>query len=200
MMRGRAAGAAAIFVPAVALGCAANTISFGPDNGSGGAVPLALDGGECEAGEPDAEAKPDATMADAGRHCPDTGAFDPDADIVVEVPEVSMSDLSVSASGCPRSVTLSATVVNDSPFGVTLPVAFYHSESKRLIGVVKAPLVGGENGPELTAVQLVWENPPAHPELVIVVADDDGAGCSTIGESNESDNVLSAVLAICPSP
>jgi hypothetical protein len=195
MMRGRSAGAVAIFVSAFALGCAANTISFGPDNGSGGGAQLALDGGECEAGEPDAEAKPDA-----GRHCPDAGALDPDADIVVEVPEVSMADLSVSASGCPHAVTLSATVVNDSPFGVTVPVAFYHSESMRLIGVAEAPLVGGENGPELLPVQLVWDNPPAHPELVTVVADDDGAGCSTIRESNESDNVLSATLAICPSP
>jgi hypothetical protein len=217
MILGRSAFAWAFVVgaalPPSMLGCAANAISFSPDPGSGGStsmpgggaggtaagvggtVELPYEAGDCDSRDPDAGPAPDAR-----NRCADAGAFDPDADIIVEVPEVSMSDLSVSTSECPRSVTLSATVVNDSPFGLTVPVAFYHSASMILIGVVEAPLVGGENGPELWPVHLVWENPPFQTELVTVVADDDGAGCSTIHEHNESDNVVAAALAICPSP
>jgi hypothetical protein len=117
--------------------------------------------------------------------------------LIGEGPEVSVANLSSSPIGCRGSVTLSATVVNDSPFGLPVPVAFYHSSPRVLIGVVKAPLIGGQGDPETVDLKLVWTNPLPSSALITVVADDDGTGHGTVREHNETDNAASSVLVTC---
>jgi hypothetical protein len=143
------------------------------------------------------------------RFCDDRGR-EPDVDaaaaevwtlveecLIADGPELSVTALASSAAGCNGSVTLSATIVNDSPFGFPVPVAFYRSSPRVLIGVVEAPLVGGDGSPETVNVSLVWNNPSPDSALITVVADDDGTGRSTAREHNEADNAASSVLPTC---
>jgi hypothetical protein len=147
------------------------------------------------------------------KHCDDRGR-QPDVDpgaaevwafveqcFIAEGPEVSTTDVFVSNAQCggaTSSITLSAVIVNDSPFGLDIPVAFYHSASKTLIGVVTVPLVGGEGDVETVRADLVWNNPTPGSALITVVADDDGTGHGRFLESNETDNALSVTLQTCP--
>jgi len=120
---------------------------------------------------------------------------------IADGPEVSTTEIFVSAAQCTdasRSITLSAIVVNDSPFGLDIPVAFYHSASKTLIGVVTVPLQGGEGELETVKVDLVWNNPTPGSALITVVADDDGTGQGRFLEANEEDNAASVTLQTCP--
>ena len=89
-------------------------------------------------------------------------------------------------------------VANDSPFGLDIPVAFYHSASKTLIGVVTVPFQGGEGELETVKVDLVWNNPTPGSALITVVADDDGTGQGRFLEVNEEDNAASVTLQTCP--
>jgi hypothetical protein len=155
---------------------------------------------ECKAGS--------AThLCDDGGHEPDIDAAASDAwtlvqtCFVVEYPEVRTAEVFVSTAQCNGSVTLSAIIANDSPFGgATIPVAFYHSASKTLIGVSQVELLPGESDAALMQVNLVWNNPLPGSALITVVADDDGTGRGILFEVNEADNTLATTLQTCPSP
>ena len=150
----------------------------------------------------------------ANKHLCDDAGYQPDVDAAasnawqliescfsVEFPEVSTTDVFVSSAQCNGSVTLSAVVANDSPFGgPTINVAFYHSASQTLIGVTQLDLVGGDGGPALMQVDMVWNNPLPGSPLITVVADDDGTGQGVLFEINETDNALATALATCPAP
>jgi hypothetical protein len=119
---------------------------------------------------------------------------------VIEVPEVSTTDVSVSSTQCPSAITLTAVIANDSPFGgLSVPVAFYHSASKTLIGVAQVELAAGEGGPGFSEVSMIWNNPLPDSALITVVADDDGTGHGILLETNETDNALATTLVTCPS-
>jgi hypothetical protein len=150
----------------------------------------------------------------ANKHLCDDRGYQPDVDAAAsnaweliescfafEYPEVSTTDIVVSGAQCNASVTLTAVIANDSPFGgITIPVAFYHSASKTLIGVAQADLVPSEDGPGLTEVSVVWNNPVPGSALITVVADDDGTGRGILFEINEADNALASTLPTCPAP
>lgn len=116
----------------------------------------------------------------------------------VEGPELSTTDIMVSGAQCPGAVTITAVIQNDSPFGLTQPIAFYHSASKTLIGAVQTEILGADGDPSLTEVSIVWNNPTAGSALITVVADDDGTGKGVFPEANEADNALSKTLTTCP--
>jgi hypothetical protein len=65
---------------------------------------------------------------------------------------------------------------------------------------VKVATGASHTWPLFARVELVWKNAPLYAALVTVVADDDGSGCSTIAEHDESDNVRTATLLTCPTP
>jgi hypothetical protein len=67
----------------------------------------------------------------------------------------------------PRWAPYTAVGANASPFaGLVVPVAFYHSASKNLLGVAQAGLVATETGdPGLTAVNVVGNGPVPSREL-----------------------------------
>jgi hypothetical protein len=150
----------------------------------------------------------------ANKHLCDDRGYQPDVDaaasnaweliqscFVFEFPEVSTTDIIVSGAQCNASVTLTAVVANNSPFGgPTIPVAFYHSASKTLIGVAQLDLVASEGEPAFMEVSMVWNNPPAGSALITVVADDDGTGQGVLFEINETDNALATTLPTCPAP
>jgi hypothetical protein len=150
----------------------------------------------------------------ANKHLCDDRGYRPDVDaaasqawqliescFVFDFPEVATTDIFVSSAQCNGSVTLSAIVANNSPFGgQTINVAFYHSASQTLIGTKQLDLVPSEGEPALMQVDLVWNNPLPGSPLITVVADDDGTGQGILFEHDESDNALATALATCPTP
>ena len=99
---------------------------------------------------------------------------------------------------CGAALTLTATIANDSPFGGSTKVAFYHSASKILIASVDLEVP--EEFSEDLQVSTVWKNPTLGAADITVVADDDGTGRGTRREYNEKDNALSVRLPTCPIP
>jgi len=117
----------------------------------------------------------------------------------VETPEPTVTDVVVSSTQCGGAITLRALVGNDSPFGGTVDVAFYHSASKTLIGVARqVELSTSDAESPFVQVELVWNQPTLNSALITVVADDDGTGRGTYPEANELDNTFSTTLATCP--
>jgi hypothetical protein len=190
------------------IGCGGRSNPSEPERYGGGATvgaagaPAAVPGtGGAYASDDGGKERDSATMPEDRGDCADAAFIDRGGGhVIADVPELSVSDITISPAGCTWSVMLSAMVVNDSPFGLEVPVAFYHSDPNVLIGVAYAELMGGENEPELMRVDLVWKNPVPHEALITVVADDDGTGRSTIREHNESDNTRAATLPTCPTP
>jgi hypothetical protein len=121
----------------------------------------------------------------------------------VDTPEITVTDVIVSSAQCSGSVTLTlrATVNNDSPFFGTIDVAFYHSTNKTLIGVARdVPVSTSDADPPYVLVDMVWNNPTPGSALITAVADDDGTGQGRYPEANELDNALAVTLATCPAP
>lgn len=144
----------------------------------------------------------------AAKLCDDPG-YEPDVDSAAsdawkvvdtcfffDAPELATTDVVVSSAQCPESVTLTALITNDTPFGgVIVPVAFYHSTTRTLIGVTEVEVLPGDVGP--TEASIVWTDPLPGSALITVVADDDGTGHGIVRESNETDNASSATLITC---
>jgi hypothetical protein len=149
--------------------------------------------------------KTSAPCGSAG-HEPDVDARAADAwqliqsCFVFDGPELAVTDVVVSSAQCNSAVTLRALVRNDNPFGGVANVAFYHSTSKTLIGVVQVDLPTSDAEPPFVQVEMVWNNPTLGSALITVVADDDGTGRSQYPEVNEADNTVSATLATCAAP
>jgi len=115
--------------------------------------------------------------------------------------ELFVTDVVVSAAQCNGSITLRAVVANDSPFGADVNVAFYHSTSNVLIGVVReVEIPPSDAEPPFAHVEIVWNNPTPNAALITVVADDDGTGQGSIREVIETDNAFSTTLTTCPAP
>jgi hypothetical protein len=142
--------------------------------------------------------------------CDDAG-YEPDVDpaantawtlvqscFAVEGPELSTTDIIVSGSMCPSQVTITGFVANESPFGLTHPIAFYHGSNKTLIGVVQVDIPPTDIEPSLTEVSIVWNDPTPGSASITVVADDDGTGKGVFPEANEADNALTKTLTTCP--
>ena len=151
----------------------------------------------------------------ANKHLCDDAGYRPDVDAAAanawqliescfafDFAELATTDIIVSGAQCNASVTLTAIVANDSPFGSSDPVsvAFYHSASKTLIGVAQLDVVPSDGEPALMEVSVVWNNPLPGSALITVVADDDGTGQGILFENNETDNALATTLATCPAP
>jgi hypothetical protein len=112
----------------------------------------------------------------------------------LRVINIAASDLRQCKTG--GSVTLTATLVQESGIGRFEPVkvAFYHTASKRLIGVADI-VVPDEFEAELK-VSAVFNNPPPVSDIT-VVADDDGTGCGVRLEYNDLDNIRADRLLTC---
>jgi len=117
-------------------------------------------------------------------------------------PELRTTDVVVSSTAQCKdgkgALTLTATIANDSPFGGTTKVAFYHSASKTRIASVEVDVPG--DYAEVIKVSTDWRNPTLGAALITVVADDDGTGRGARLEGNETDNTLSVKLLTCPIP
>jgi hypothetical protein len=142
--------------------------------------------------------------------CDDAG-YEPDANaaantawtlvqscFAVEGPELSTTHIMVSGSQCPSQVTITGIIANDSPFGLTHPIAFYHGANKTLIGVVQVDIPPTDIEASLTEVSVLWNDPTPGSAILTVVADDDGTGKGVFPEANESDNALTKTLTTCP--
>ena len=116
--------------------------------------------------------------------------------------EAHVTDLAVSNLTCQGTkavVTLTATVVNESPFAGTTKVSFFHSADKTLIATETLELPE-ELAYEPVQISTTWRATSIDAALITVIADNDGKGFGNRLEYNESDNFLQVKLPTCPIP
>jgi len=146
--------------------------------------------------------------------CDDPG-YEPDRDeratdawelidrcVIADGYEAHVTDVAVSNITCQGTiavVTLTATVVNESPFPGTTKVSFFHSAKKTLIATETLELPE-ELIFEPVQISTTWRASSVGSALITVIADDDGKGIGNRLEFNESDNFLQVKLPTCPVP
>ena len=122
--------------------------------------------------------------------------------LIADGAELRTTELVVSGKQCNGGrgvLTLTATIVNDSPFGGTFPVSFYYGADRTLIAT-KTISVPEEAFGEPVQVSTFWVNPPIPSAPITVVADDLGTGRGRRLEYNETDNETGVKLPTCPIP
>ena len=116
------------------------------------------------------------------------------------VTELAVSNLT--CQGTKAVITLTATVINESPFAGSTKVSFFNSADKTLIATETLELTE-ETVFEPVQISTTWRASSVGAvgaALITVIADDDGKGFGNRLEYNESDNFLQMKLPTCPIP